>query len=104
MPLLPFGETLYSASSRKSLNVSLETRLLAFGSLVMTPSAMDQPIGLSLIARPQASSDLPSNRATGLPKECLALASQAPQAGGRMPVTLTVPTVPVSLPSETRND
>src|SRR5918993_583785 len=97
MPLLPFSDSLYSASRRKSRNFSFDTRLLAFGSLVMTPSSIDQPIGRVFIWTSQASSDLPSNRVTGLPKACDALASQAAQVGGRSPATFTWPTVPVSL-------
>src|SRR5687767_13165102 len=97
MPLLPFGDTLYSASSRKSLNFSLETRLLARDSLVMAPSTTDHIIALSLFCTPHASIDLPSNSMTGLPNICLALASQAPQVGGRSPATLTVPTVPLTV-------
>src|SRR4051794_10837361 len=97
MPLLPFGDSLYSASRRKSLNFSFDTRLLPCGSLVIAPSATDHIIGLSFIWTPQASIDLPSNSATALPKECLALASQAPQTGGRSPVTFAGPTVPLKV-------
>jgi hypothetical protein len=38
---------------------------------------------------------LPSNSTTGFPNVCFALASQAPHAGGRSPVTFVVPTVPL---------
>src|SRR4029450_7422923 len=97
MPLLPFGDSLYSASSRKSLNFSLDTRLLPCGSLVIAPSATDHIIALSLFCTPHASIHLPSNSITGLRNVCLALASQAPQVGGRSPATFVVPTVPVKV-------
>src|SRR4051794_26035834 len=97
MPLLPFSDTLYSASRRKSLNFSFDTRLLPCGSLVITPSSIFHIMGLSFIWTSQASSDLPSNRATGLPRPCTALASHAAHFGGRSPEILTWPTVPGSL-------
>src|SRR6476646_7045652 len=106
MPLLPFGESLYSASSLKSLKRSVETRLFAGGVLVMVPSSIAQFDGLSLNCTPHGVIDVPSNSATGLPKVCDALASQAAHCGGRTPVTLTLlsaaPTVPVSLPPAAR--
>src|SRR4051812_13527080 len=105
MPLLPLGDSLYSASILKSLNFSFDMRLLAGGVLVMAPCSTAQPIGLSLFCTPHASIDEPSNSATGLPKVCCALASHAGQVGGLMPVTLiaSVPTVPVSLPPAALN-
>src|SRR6185436_5882972 len=100
MPLLPLGDSLYSASRRKSLNFSLEIRLLPCGSLVIAPSATDHMIARSFIWIPQASSDFPSNSTTGRPSVCFALASQAPQVGGRSPVTFVVPTEPlIALPA-----
>src|SRR6476661_2886440 len=106
MPLFPLGDSLYSASSRKSLNRSFDTRLLAGGALVIAPSSTVQFCGLSLNCTPQAAIDFPSNNATGLPSACSPLALHAPHSGGRTPVTLTlfalVPTVPVSLPPAAR--
>ena len=68
--------------------------------LVIAPSSIAQPIGLSFACTPHAAIDVPSNSTTGLAKVCWPLASQAPHVGGRTPVTLTgfSPTVPVSLP------
>src|SRR3954469_2621258 len=108
MPLLPFGDSLYSASRRKSLKRSFETRLLAGGVLVIAPSSTIQFIGLFLNCTSHAPIVLPSKRATGWPSACFAFASHAAQVGGRTPVTLTlsagVPTVPVSLPPAACSD
>src|SRR5688572_11086076 len=104
MPLLPFGETLYSASRRKSRNFSFETRLLALGWLVIAPSSTLQPIGRSLCCTSQGSRLLPSKSATGLPNVCAPLALQAPHVGGRTPTTLIFESMePVSLPSAARS-
>src|SRR5262245_23480763 len=92
MPLLLPSASLYSAWILKSLNFSFETRLLAGGAFVATPSATDQFCSVSPVCGRNASRVcvLPPKSSTGVPNLCAALASDFGHFGGRTPTQLIV--------------
>src|SRR5438552_18192223 len=90
MPLLLLAASLYSTLTLKSVNFSLDTRLLAGGlALLITPSSITQPSGRFGICPMNASSDVPSNSALCLPYVCLPLSFAAVHLGGRTHILVT---------------